>query len=315
MTRRVVNAAVAGAIAIGVGAAPLLAAPHAVADERPVVGACRQVTSPALMQDDGEPVSLTVRKTAGNPYDDSNGKPPGSIEGIAFDLYIVKGLDLSTTQGLAAAQKLTVDQARDKGVVQLGSRVTRADGTVTFGGLRPGMYLVEETAPDNEHNYRTSAPFLVLLPTVDANCRTVNDATTVVVKGRGGSDEGDPPPTTTPTRPSTPGTPGTETSTPSTGTPGTSTVRTTTPGTPGSGTTVTETDSTRVPSTGSTVTTTQRFGGSGSEGPGDSSTRNVFRDGPLASTGANVIWALIVGLVLIIGGVLLVRRSREEKSE
>lgn len=315
MTRRVLNAAVAGAVAFGVGAAPMLAAPYAVADERPIVGACRQVTSPALLQDDGEPVSLTVQKTAGNPYDDSNGKPLGSIQGIEFDLYKVEGLDLSTTQGLAAAQKLTVDQARGKGVVQLGSRVTRADGTVTFGGLRPGMYLVEETAPDNEHNYRTSAPFLVLLPTVDANCRTVNDATTVVVKGRGGSDEGDPPPTTTPTRPSTPGTPGTETSTPSTGTPGTSTVRTTTPGTPGSGTTVTETDSTRVPSTGSTVTTTQRFGGSGSEGPGDSSTRNVFRDGPLASTGANVIWALIVGLVLIIGGVLLVRRSREEKSE
>lgn len=307
MAKRTVTMALAGAIALGAYAAP------AYADTRPVVGACREVTDASLMRDTGEPVSLTVRKTAGNPYDDSNGKPLGSIEGIAFDLYMVEGLDLSTTQGLAAAQILTVDQAREKGVVLLGSRVTRADGTVTFGGLRPGMYLVEETAPDNEHNYRTSAPFLVLLPTVNANCRTINDATTVVVKGRGGSDEGNPL-TTTPTRPSTPGTPGTETSTPSTGTPGTSTVRTTTPGTPGSGTTVTETDSTRVPSTGSTVTTTQRFGGSGSDGPGDSSTPNVFRDGPLASTGANVIWALFVGLALIIGGVLLVRRSRDNES-
>lgn len=310
MTRRVLNAAVAGAVAFGVGAAPMLAAPYAVADERPIVGACRQVTSPALLQDDGEPVSLTVQKTAGNPYDDSNGKPLGSIQGIEFDLYKVEGLDLSTTQGLAAAQKLTVDQARGKGVVLVGRRVTRADGTAMFGGLTPGMYLVEETAPDNEHNYRTSAPFLVLLPTVDANCKTVNDETTVIVKGRGGSDEGNPP-TTTSTRPSTPGT-DTETTTP--GTPGTSTVRTTPP-TPPTGTTVTETDSSRVPPTGSTVTTTQRFSGSGSDGPGDSATRNVFRDGPLASTGANVIWALFVGLALIIGGVLLVRRSREEKSE
>mgnify|MGYP002711987655 CR=1 FL=1 len=310
MTRRVLNAAVAGAVAFGVGAAPMLAAPYAVADERPIVGACRQVTSPALLQDDGEPVSLTVQKTAGNPYDDSNGKPLGSIQGIEFDLYKVEGLDLSTTQGLAAAQKLTVDQARGKGVVLVGRRVTRADGTAMFGGLTPGMYLVEETAPDNEHNYRTSAPFLVLLPTVDANCKTVNDETTVVVKGRGGSDEGTPL-TTTSTRPSTPGT-DTETTTP--GTPGTSTVRTTPP-TPPTGTTVTETDSSRVPPTGSTVTTTQRFSGSGSDGPGDSATRNVFRDGPLASTGANVIWALFVGLALIIGGVLLVRRSREEKSE
>lgn len=310
MTRRVLNAAVAGAVAFGVGAAPMLAAPYAVADERPIVGACRQVTSPALLQDDGEPVSLTVQKTAGNPYDDSNGKPLGSIQGIEFDLYKVEGLDLSTTQGLAAAQKLTVDQARGKGVVLVGRRVTRADGTAMFGGLTPGMYLVEETAPDNEHNYRTSAPFLILLPTVDANCKTVNDETTVVVKGRGGSDEGTPL-TTTSTRPSTPGT-DTETTTP--GTPGTSTVRTTPP-TPPTGTTVTETDSSRVPPTGSTVTTTQRFSGSGSDGPGDSATRNVFRDGPLASTGANVIWALFVGLALIIGGVLLVRRSREEKSE
>lgn len=311
MTRRVLNAAVAGAVAFGVGAAPMLAAPYAVADERPIVGACRQVTSPALLQDDGEPVSLTVQKTAGNPYDDSNGKPLGSIQGIEFDLYMVEGLDLSTTQGLAAAQKLTVDQARGKGVVLVGRRVTRADGTVMFGGLTPGMYLVEETAPDNEHNYRTSAPFLVLLPTVDANCKTVNDETTVVVKGRGGSDEGNPP-TTTSTRPSTPGT---ETQTTEPGTPGTSTARTTTPLTPPTGTTVTETDSSRVPPTGSTVTTTQRFGGSGSDGPGNSNTRNVFRDGPLASTGANVLWLLIAAAALISGGVLLTRNRNNAPAE
>lgn len=311
MTRRVVNAAVASAIAIGVGAAPA-----ALADERPVVGACRQVTSPDALNTDGDPVFLTLRKTAANPYDDTDGRPIGSIEDIPFRVNQVQGLSLSTPQGLAAAQKMSVVQARENGLELVGVLRTNENGSVTFAGLEPGMYLVEEIAPDNEHNYRTSAPFLVLLPTLKADCRTAVDNTVIMVKSLDDPEGGNPP--TTPRTPST-GTETTTPSTPSTRTPGTgtSTVRTSTPSTPstpGTGTTVTETEPNRVPPTGSTVTTTRGFGGSGSDQSGDSPTRNVFRDGPLASTGANVLWLLIAAAALISGGVLLVRNNRNDES-
>lgn len=309
MTRRVLNAAVAGAVAFGLGAAPA-----ALADERPVVGACRQVTSPDALNTDGDPVFLTLRKTAANPYDDTDGRPVGSIEDIPFRVNQVQGLSLSTPQGLAAAQKMTVTQARENGLELVGALRTNGNGSVTFAGLEPGMYLVEEIAPDNEHNYRTSAPFLVLLPTLKADCRTAVDNTVIMVKSLDDPEGGNPP--TTPRTPST----GTETTTPSTRTPGTgtSTVRTSTPSTPstpGAGTTVTETEPNRVPPTGSTVTTTRGFGGSGSDQSGDSPTRNVFRDGPLASTGANVLWLLIAAVALISGGVLLIRNRNNARAE
>lgn len=288
MASRIVSSALAGAVALGIAAAP------AVADTRPVVGACPQLTDALLMRETGEPQNLTVRKTAGNPYDDAS-VPLGSIEGIEFKLYSVRGLSLSTDSGLSQAQHLTVDQARANGLDYVGSQRTDANGDAVFRDVKPAMYLVEEVAPaDTAHNYRTSDPFLVLMPTLKEDCVTPNEDTVIVVKSH--ADTTTPPSTPPPSTrrippPITPGTPGTVTTTATTSTTG----------------------ATEPPAT---VTTTSGVPGSpGSPGnPGDTPKRNG-PGGPLASTGANVIWLLVVAAALITGGVLLVRRSREEKSE
>lgn len=297
MASRIVSSALAGALALGIAAAP------AAADTRPVVGACPQLTDASLMRHTGEPQNLTVRKTAGNPYDDA-AVSLGSIEGIEFKLYSVRGLRLSTNSGLSQAQHLTVDQARANGLDYVGSQRTDANGDAVFRDVKPAMYLVEEVSPaDTAHNYRTSDPFLVLMPTLKEDCVTPNEDTVIVVKSH--ADTTTPPSTPPSTRripppipPITPGTPGTVT------------------------TTATPPPTTGVAEPPSTVTTTSGVPGSpgspGSPGnpgnPGDTPKRNG-PGGPLASTGANVIWLLAVAAALITGGLLLVRRSRDEKSE
>lgn len=283
MTSRILNATLAGAAVIGLSAGPMLMAPAASADSRPVIGACRTITSTSLMQDSGEPLNLTVKKTQGNKFRDlKEGELPlGSIEGIEFKLYTVRGLDLTSDSGLAAAQKLTLEQARKNGIDFVAAQRTDAEGVTTFTGLKPAMYLVEEIAPaDTSHNYRTSDPFLVLLPTIDADCQTRNGDTVTVVKSR--VDQPTPPRTPTPpTTPTTPDTPGVPPETPPESVP--------------------PTEETPVP-------------------PGDqpgqppAETPEGGSNGPLASTGANVIWAVIVAIALIAGGFLLVRNRKDEET-
>lgn len=293
MASRIVSSALAGAVALGIAAAP------AVADTRPVVGACPQLTDASLMRDTGEPQNLTVRKTAGNPYDDAS-VPLGSIEGIEFKLYSVRGLRLSTPSGLSQAQHLTVDQARANGLDYVGSQRTDANGDAVFRDVKPAMYLVEEVVPaDTAHNYRTSDPFLVLMPTLKEDCVTPNEDTVIVVKSH--ADTTTPPSTRRippPGTPSTPGTPGTVTTT-------------ATPPPPTRATTST-TGATEPPAT---VTTTSGVPGSpgGPGNPGDTPKRNG-PGGPLASTGANVIWLLAVAAALITGGVLLVRNRKDDSA-
>lgn len=304
MTSRILNATLAGAAVIGLTAGPMLMAPVASADSRPVVGACRTITSTALMQDSGEPLNLTVKKTQGNKFSDlkEGERPLGSIEGIEFKLHTVRGLDLTSDAGLAAAQKLTLEQARANGTDFVAAQRTDAEGVTTFTGLKPAMYLVEEIAPaDKSRNYRTSDPFLVLLPTIDADCQTRNGDTVTVVKSR--VDQPTPP--TMPTPPTTPGTPGTPGVPP--GTPGVPPgIPGVPPGTPGE---PRETPPESVPPTEETPVPPGDEPGQPTAPTPDDSPR-----GPLASTGANVIWALVVATALIAGGFLLVRNRKNEKT-
>ncbi|WP_143341273.1 pilin N-terminal domain-containing protein [Corynebacterium urinipleomorphum] len=276
MTTRMIKAALAAAAVAGLSAGPVLSGPVALADSRPVIGACRDITSTSLMQDSGEPLNLTVKKTQGNQFSDvKDGQLPlGSIEGIEFKLYTVRGLDLTSDAGLAAAQKLTLEQARRNGTDLVAAQRTDAEGVTTFTGLKPAMYLVEEIAPiDTTHDYRTSDPFLVLLPTIDADCQTRNGDTVTVVKSR---VEPPVPPTTLtpPTTPDAPDTPGFPPDTPPESEP--------------------PTEDTSVPPV---------------DEPGEPPSEPT---NPLAYTGANVLWALVAAGALIAGGTLLVRNRKDE---
>lgn len=294
MASRIVNSLLAGGAAVSIFAAPLLAAPSAHADSHPVTGSCPDVSASVFAGDKTQ--NLTIRKTQGNPYDDvTEGELPlGSIEGIEFKLSQVRGLSLATDAGVSSAKTLTVDQARANGLEPVVSQRTDSEGSVTFRDLKPGMYLVEEVKPgDSTHNYRTSDPFLVLLPALNADCETREDDAVIVVKSHVGTETTPPPPDRTPPSvpPLIPVPPLTVTTVPPT------------------------TATTAPPATVTTTTTSPQHPDEPGQpgGPGESTGHNR-PSGPLASTGANVIWALIVALAFIIGGILLVRNRKDEES-
>lgn len=294
MASRIVNFLLAGAAAVSISAAPLLVAPSAHADSHPVTGSCPDVSASVFAGDKTQ--NLTIRKTQGNPYDDvTEGELPlGSIGGIEFKLSQVRGLSLTTDAGVSSAKTLTVDQARANGLEPVVSQRTDFEGSVTFRDLKPGMYLVEEVKPgDSTHNYRTSDPFLVLLPALNADCETREDDAVIVVKSHVGTETTPPPPDRTPPSvpPLIPVPPLTVTTVPPT------------------------TATTAPPATVTTTTASPQHPGEPGQpgGPGESTGHNR-PSGPLASTGANVIWALIVALAFIVGGVLLVRNRKDEES-
>ena len=177
-----------------------------------------------------------------------------------------------------------------------------------FDNLTPGLYLVEESAPDTKYEYHLSSPKLLILPLPDERGIRYEYENVLVMKwdksyGTPPPWEPSEPPSTTPTKPgNTVTTTKTTTSTP----PRVSTtIRTTYTTTPPNGTPTTVT--TTVPST---IVTTKPNGVVTTV----THPRAVPEKerGSLASTGANVLWAAGLGGLLIVLGLFLARRSKNE---
>lgn len=287
------------------GAASILAigAFMPFADARVVSGNDKNI--PANSVDTTKPIFLVVKKNEPNPNDDipAGAKPP-AIEGSIFVLSRVKGIDVTTEEGREGAKNLTMEDVRKRGLEDADRATTDAKGRVQFSYLKPGLYLLEEQAPDDDHEYHVSSPQLIILPLGDVKGERFTYENVVVTKW---DDDGGLTPTTTPTP--TPGTSTPATTEPTTKT--TPTTRKTTP--PGSTvTTVTtpvKTTLTTTRSDGSTtVVTTRTNSVTTVTKPGDNT-----RGGDLASTGANVLWAAGLGGLLILIGFVLARRSKNEE--
>lgn len=277
------------------------------ADAKVVSGNDRNI--PAGSVDISRPISLVVRKTATNPYDDvPAGQKPPAIAGATFKLSQVKGVDVTTDEGRAGAKQLSLADAKAKGLTQLATAQTNEKGEADFGNLKPGLFLLEEDSPDDGHEYHVSSPQLIILPLGDVRGTQFKYENVVVTKWDGGE-----PPTSTPTpTPSTSTTTErttenttektTETSTERTTefTPVESTITSTMPN--GSTTVITTRPSTYVTTqpNGSVTTVTQ---------PSDGGRRG----GDLAETGANVLWVAGLGGLLILAGFFLARRSKNEE--
>ena len=201
-----------------------------------------------------------------------------------------------------------LDDARSRGLDVIATQTTNQRGEVMFDNLTPGLYLVEESAPDTKYEYHLSSPKLLILPLPDERGIRYEYENVLVMKwdksyGTPPPWEPSEPPSTTPTKPGkTVTTTKTTTSTP----PRVSTtIRTTYTTTPPGGTPTTVT--TTVPSTIVTtkpngVVTTVTHPRAVPEG----------ERGSLASTGANVLWAAGLGGLLIVLGLFLARRSKNE---
>ena len=220
-------------------------------------------------------MTLTVRKVAKNPYDDvPAGEKPAAIAGAVFTLSRVNGIDVLTRVGRAEAKEFTLEKARENGVTEVAKRTTNGKGVAEFTDLKPGLYLLEESAPDGDYDYHLSSPKLVILPLGNVTGEEFDYENVIVTK----PDNQVPPPDTPPTTSTTATTTTTSPSTPPP--PGGSPTPETTPNTP----------------------------------PGDTPTDGGSRP-PLASTGANVLWALGFGGLLILGGFFLARRNNDKQTQ
>ena len=256
------------------GAAAVLTCGMGIPDAaaRVVSGNDRDI--PATSVDTSRPMSLVVKKVAANPFDDvQGGQKPPAVAGATFTLSRVGGIDVTTDEGRARAKETTLERARAMGLTVIATSRTDEGGEVVFDDLAPGLYLLEETAPDSDHEYHVSRPQLIILPLGDVHGAKFTYDNVVVTKWDG---DGDETPTSTP--------PPTPTSTPqtSTSTPRTSGRTTTAP----------------APSDGLTTTT---------QPPTTSGPRGV-----LASTGVSVLWAVVLGALMVLIGVVLARRSKND---
>ena len=256
------------------GAAAVLTCGMCVPDAAAKVVSGNDRDIPAESVDTSRPLSLVVKKVATNPFDDVlAGQKPPAVAGATFTLSRVNGIDVTADDGRARAKDMTLDRARVAGLTQVATSRTDEAGEVVFGDLAPGLYLLEESAPDSDHEYHVSRPQLIILPLGDVYGNEFTYDNVVVTKWDGDGSE-----TPTPT---------VSTSTPAPS-PSTSTQRT-----PGRTTTA--------PSDSSDERATE------TQPPAAGGNRGV-----LASTGANVLWAAGLGGLLILIGVVLARRSKND---
>ena len=138
-----------------------------------------------------------MKKRATNPYDDvPAGQKRPAIEGAIFVLSRVNDIDVTTEEGREGAKNLTMEKVREKGLGVVDKKTTNASGAVQFTGLSAGLYLLEEQAPDDDHEYHVSSPQLIILPLGDVKGERFTYENVVVTKW---DDDGGLTPTTTPT--------------------------------------------------------------------------------------------------------------------
>lgn len=197
--------------------------PAAFADDRVATGANSQC-APVNDIDFSKLSNLQVRKTAPNKFDavEPGQLPFGPVSGMVFRLQRVNA-DFSTVEARKKASQLTVEEAKALGLGEAVEAETNSSGIAFFKGLKPGIYLLTETVPeDGKYNYRQSRPMLVMLPLVGdpKSCEFTYDSV-IVTK----PEPQTPPPTIPPTVPPT--TPPTKPPTVPPGTPTPSTTPTT----------------------------------------------------------------------------------------
>ena len=269
-------------LAATVAASVAFSAPVSVADERVITGNDKNLSADEMEAKREQ--TLNIKKLPRNPHDDPipGEKPYGGVEGLTFRLSKVQGVDVTTNEGREAAKKYTVQRARHEGFSDTREAKTNVNGVAVFGNLGPGLYLIEEFAPDEDHEWRLSRPQLVILPLGDVMGENFSYDNVLVTKPDPGETPSTTPPGTPPEEPGTP--PGTPEKPGDPGTPPSK------PGEPGGPEGPDAPDSNG-----------ERPDGGDTERP---------RDGALAVTGANVIWVLLAGVALIVLGIVLMRRRQ-----
>ncbi|WP_299296583.1 adhesin [uncultured Mobiluncus sp.] len=161
------------ALALSLGAAPALAS-----SEEDNIHAITGAAAGLDVNDinSTRPGTLEVRLTRRNPNDDA--RTPGITDGSTdnYTVTISKVKDVATvgpSADFTQLEKMTVTQARKKGLIDKQTKKTGPGGIVKFTNLPLGMYLIESTPPNTPNtNYLKFSPSLVTLPYGDKSSGT-----------------------------------------------------------------------------------------------------------------------------------------------
>ena len=182
------------------GAAAVLTCGMGVPDAAAKVVSGNDRDIPAASVDTSRPLSLVVKKVATNPFDDvPAGQKPPAVAGATFTLSRVGGIDVTTDDGRARAKDMTLDRARATGLTLVATARTDEAGEAVFDDLAPGLYLLEESVPDSDHEYHVSRPQLIILPLggVDGTEFTYDNVVVTKWDGDGGETPTPSPSTST----------------------------------------------------------------------------------------------------------------------
>lgn len=157
--KKIVSALMAGMV---LSLTPLTSAIAQAQDHGVIVGNSQSMVTGDRI-DATKPISLTVKKTGQNPYDDDQSSAP-HISGVKFTLYKVDGVNVLDDK----VRKKVMDTYSYKYIKDNNLPSTKIDegktdnkGFVSFTGLKPGLYILKEAGS-------TSDPQVIMLPMVDA---------------------------------------------------------------------------------------------------------------------------------------------------
>lgn len=157
--KKIVSALMAGMV---LSLTPLTSAIAQAQDHGVIVGNSQSMVTGDRI-DATKPISLTVKKTGQNPYDDDQSSAP-HIYGVKFTLYKVDGVNVLDDK----VRKKVMDTYSYKYIKDNNLPSTKTDegktddkGFVSFTGLKPGLYILKEAGS-------TSDPQVIMLPMVDA---------------------------------------------------------------------------------------------------------------------------------------------------
>lgn len=138
----------------------------------------QSVSSPLV--DKNAQGTLTLHKKAdpsatGTPTGNEDSSVKGTaLDGVGFTVYKIKGIDLSTNEGLVAAAALKASDFVKNGVADLekvekigDEQITKDGGKAEWSRLAPSAYLVIETSP--KVGYTPAVPFVAFVPMTQDN--------------------------------------------------------------------------------------------------------------------------------------------------
>lgn len=136
------------------------------------------------------PISLTVKKTGHNPYDDSQ-SGSAHAAGVKFSLFRVKGVDVTddaTREKVMNTYSYEYIKENNIPYSKVQDGITDEKGFVSFTDLNPGLYILSQQG-------EKSTPDVIMLPMMDADGKSFHYDNLIVTKNFGNTPPKTPPET------------------------------------------------------------------------------------------------------------------------